>query len=218
MVRLFLWAVGLVAVAALVACSSPTPAVPLGDPKALLAEGRLALDRQDFDLAIQKLQETSRADPQSVEAHFLLGNAYTKKDQWPEAEKSYLAALKLDANHVDARSNLGFVYYQSRKLDAAEKEFRQALALTPNDAEIHYNLGGVLAANNRYEEAVSEFRQATQLDPQLAEPYLGLGSVYSQLGRRDEAIAALRTYLGLASDPTWRAQAEQMLRTLEAQR
>lgn len=71
-----------------------------------------------------------------------------------------------------------------------------------------------MAALNRLGEAESEFLAAKKLDPSLPEPYLGLGSIYKLQGKRTEAMAVLREYLRLSRDPTWRKQAEQMLREL----
>jgi Flp pilus assembly protein TadD len=200
--------------ASLVACT-PAEEIPEGDAAMLQQEGKAALDSGDVDGALTKLQRAAQIDQQSAETHFLLGNAYARKDQYAQAEQAYLQALRLDPSYTDARSNLGVVYYRQGKLQDAEKAFREALGQSPNDADIHYNLGGVLASLNQLDAALSEFNSARELDPSLAEPYLGIGTVYKLQGRRQEAISALREYLSRTSDPTWRAQAEQLLRELE---
>jgi protein O-GlcNAc transferase len=200
----------------LLGCAGPAPSSP-ADVEALVEEAKNALDGGDYDGAIERLKQVVRAAPERAEAHFLLGNAYAKKGQHGQAEEAYRKALELDADYVDAYSNLGFVYYQQQKLSEAEQSFRKALSLEPNDAEIHYNLGGVLAAQNQFDAALTEFLTAQSLDASLPEVYLGLGSIYTRLGRSVEAIQALRTYLSLASDPTWRGEAERMLQQLGAQ-
>ncbi|MBN1399456.1 MAG: tetratricopeptide repeat protein [Anaerolineae bacterium] len=197
-------------------CIGPTPISP-ADADALVENAKSALDRNDYDGAIEGLGQVVRAAPERAEAHFLLGNAYAKKGQHDQAVEAYQKAIELDADYVDAHSNLGFVYYQQQRLPEAEAAFRKALALEPNDAEIHYNLGGVLAAKNQYDAALTEFLTAQSLDASLPEVYLGLGSVYLRLGRNAEATEALRRYLSLSSDPTWRSEAERMLQQLGAQ-
>ena len=194
-----------------VACSSPQPSTPVGDPATLIQEAKNALDGDNYDLAIGNLEQAIRLDANSAEAYFLLGNAYAQKEMLDQAVEQYLKALKIRADYTDARSNLGVAYYRQQKLQEAEKAFRVALSEQPNDAEVHYNLGGVLVALNRIDEGVSEFLKAKEIDPSLPEPYLGLGSVYKLQGKRDEAIASLREYIRLTQDPTWRKEAEQMI-------
>jgi len=192
------------------------PATPSGDAASLIQQAKTAMDAGQTDQAISTLQQVLQSEPDLEEAHFLLGNAYAKQDQFTQAETQYLETLKLNPDHVDARSNLGVTYYREGKLDEAEKMFREALSKQPNDAEIHYNLGGVLAARNQLDEAITEFLKAKELNPSLPEVYLGLGSVYQLQGKKAEAVEALREYLTRSNDPTWRAKAEQMLRELGA--
>ena len=189
-----------------VACTPVT-----GDPAALIEEGRTKLDSGDLDGAIQSLEQATQRDANSAEAHFLLGNAYAKKEQFSQAEQQLRKALEIDDSYTDARSNLGVALYRQGKLQEAEKVFRTALASQPNDAEIHYNLGGVLVALNKLDEALSEFHNAKALDPDLAESYLGMGSIYKLQGKSEQAISMLREYLRLSDDPTWREHARQMI-------
>ena len=182
-----------------------------GDPSALIQEGRDKLDSGDLDGAIQSLEQATQIDTNSAEAHFLLGNAYAKKQQFAQAEEQLRKALDIDDSYTDARSNLGVALYRQGKLQEAEQAFRTALASQSNDAEIHYNLGGVLVALNQLDGALSEFQKAKDLDPNLAESYLGLGSVYKLQGESEQAIAMLREYLRLSEDPTWREHARSMI-------
>lgn len=200
-------------ICSLVACGPGAP-TPSQDLSALVQEARAALDAGKADEAIPKLQQALKLDANSVEAHFLLGNAYAKKEQFPQAEEQFLQALKLDEKNTDAQSNLGVVYYRQGKLQEAEKAFRAALAQQPNDAEIHYNLGGVLIAMNKVGDALTEFLKAKELNPSLPESYLGLGSAYKLQGRRSEAVEALREYLELSKDPAGQQIAQQLLQEM----
>ncbi|MBC7238067.1 MAG: tetratricopeptide repeat protein [Chloroflexi bacterium] len=185
-----------------------------GDAQALIEQARADLEAERYTEAVSKLEQALRQDDRVAEAHFLLGNAYARQNQFAQAEQEYLRALELDTEHSDARSNLGVVLYQQGKYDRAREAFETVLRNHPDDAEVHYNLGGVLAAMNRFDEAIEHFQRATVLNPQLAEPYLGLGSVYQLQGKKEQAIAALKQYLQRATDETWRRQAEQKIREM----
>lgn len=167
-----------------------------------------------------KIGEAERAAaqaPEDAETAFQLGNAYAEAGRYPEAEQAYSRAVELNPEHVDASSNLGVIYYKQGRLADAEALFRTILAANPDDAEIRYNLGGALAAQNKLDEAAREFEKAREAQPDLAQPYLGLGTVYQAQGKKAEAIEALRKYVELSQDPTWREQAKQMLRDLGAE-
>jgi len=198
------------------ACGFGQTSRPVSDVSVFVQEAETALEGGRPDVAIDKLRQALEGDPQSVEARFMLGNAYAQKAQFAQAEEQFLETLKLDHDNADVRSNLGVIYYRQGKLNKAEEAFRAALTLKKGDAEIHYNLGGVLAALNRFDDAVAEFLTAKEIDPSLPEPYLGLGSVYKLQGKQDEAVAVLKEYLKRSQDPSWRQQAEQMLREMES--
>jgi len=209
----------IVVVATLVGCAgAPSPEAgptPEGNVQDLITEAKTALDSQNVSLAVQKLEQAIAIDSNSVEAHFVLGNAYTQNNQLDKAEELFTRAIEIDPNHTDARSNLGVVLYRQQKFPQAADAFRKAIELEPNDADVQYNLGGVLAAQGNFTEAEQHFLRARELDPNPPQVYLGLGSIYKEQGRKQEAIDNLRIYLEKASDPTWRQQAEQMLKELE---
>ena len=102
-------------------CSSSTTPLPSSDSQVLLEEAQKAIDAQDWETAISKLEEVLRSTPNSAKAHFLLGNVYAQQDQFTKAEEHFNKALELDPKYVDARSNLGVVYYRQGKLQEAEK-------------------------------------------------------------------------------------------------
>ena len=208
--------------AALAGCSADAPAAtPAGDELAvLLREGSQLLAQHDATAAALVFERAVALAPESADAHFLLGNAYSECLRHAEAETQYNETLALRPDDLNALSNLGVSYYNQGRFTEAEETLRAALAERPDDAEWHYNLGGVLLAMGRTDEALDEFTAANTLAPELPHPYLGLGSIYVSLGEADKAVAALERYLELTvadGDTEWRARAQDMLEQIKGQ-
>lgn len=100
-----------------------------------------------LDLA---LREYERAAVGAVRSRALTcqGNIFLARQQWPEAEARYRAALELEPNDLLALNNLAWLLgSQGRSLDEAERLIRHALTLNPEPrADLEDTLATVLAA------------------------------------------------------------------------
>jgi len=200
-------------------CGASQATAPVETPSQevsqMLEEGRDLLERGETDAAITVLEQVVAADPSLAEAHFLLGNAFTRAGRLEGAEEAFRSALELRADDADALSNLGVVLYQMGKLPEAVKQFEKAARLMPDDAEIQYNLGGAFFAQGKVDEAIKAFEAAREKEPDLAEVYLGLGYAYKEQGDMQRAIEAFRRFLELSDDVGWKTKAQEELRVLE---
>lgn len=174
-------------------------------------------------------EATAQANPNSAQAQFELGNAYTDAGQWEQAQAAYQKAIELDPNFQSAYANLGVVYYQLGQLDLSASQYQKALELDPTDGDVAYNLGALylqqalLKGNppdpNLVKQAIDQLQQAIKLDPDLAEPYFSLGVAYKALDQKTEAIQAFETFLARNSnqDPRANQEAQRYLDTLRSQ-
>ncbi|MBE7556635.1 MAG: tetratricopeptide repeat protein [Anaerolineales bacterium] len=174
-------------------------------------------------------EATAQANPNSAQAQFELGNAYTDAGQWEQAQAAFQKAIELDPNFQSAYANLGVVYYQLGQLDLSASQYQKALELDPTDGDVAYNLGALylqqalLKGNppdpDSVKQAVDQLQQAIELDPDLAEPYFSLGVAYKALNQKTEAIQAFETFLARNSnqDPRASQEAQRYLDTLRSQ-
>ncbi len=88
-------------------------------------------------------EATAQANPNSAQAQFELGNAYTDAGQWEQAQAAFQKAIELDPNFQSAYANLGVVYYQLGQLDLSASQYQKALELDPTDGDVAYNLGAL---------------------------------------------------------------------------
>jgi tetratricopeptide (TPR) repeat protein len=88
---------------------------------------------QNVNSAITLLDAAQKINPKSAEIHNLYGLIHVAKEEYPAAEKNYLAALACNNNFALAHYNLALVYdnfYQD--IDSAIAHYQQYLALVGN--------------------------------------------------------------------------------------
>ena len=75
-----------------------------------LEQGKVALDKNDFDLAISCFTEAIRLDQKCAMAYGYRGRAYQKKGDTDRAITDSVKAIQLDPNNAQAYFHRGFVY------------------------------------------------------------------------------------------------------------
>lgn len=206
----------------LAACggSSPAAGTPAaaGDAIELINSAQAALDSGNLDQAVKDFQ-ASVEKGKSLDAYFGLGNAYTRLNNFAEAEKAYQEALKINPNHTATLSNLGVAYYQQGRLDEAMDAFEKALKISPNDAETYYLLGAAQLQLGKMDEAEKSLLKALDINPTLPEARFGLAMLRKLQNRTEDAIKEFEAFLNgpPAQDPQARQQAENLLKELRGQ-
>jgi tetratricopeptide (TPR) repeat protein len=124
----------------------------------------------------------------------------------------------IEFGYSQMHNTVGAILGGRGDMAGAADAFAQALAENPLDLSARRNLGVALHELGRYEEAAEHFRLAVQGHRGYHEAWIGLGRALAKLGRNDEAREALRQPLVLEppAPPEVRAQAEELLRTLES--
>ncbi len=104
--------------------------------------------------------------PHDPEPHTRAAALYEHQKDWPNAEREYLAAEKIQ-HSTEVLAGLVNVYQQMNRASDAEAMLREYLKLQPTDAEAHLQLGRILLAQGKKDEAVKEFAvaHAGQGDP-----------------------------------------------------
>lgn len=113
---------------------------------------------------------------------------YSKKQDFKNAEKFYLKALKEDPNFVEIYDNLGRIYRRTGKYDKAIFNYKKSLELYPEGIMAHQNIAVVYSIKKDYENAIKEYREIINLSPNNAEGYFGLANSYMTISKFDLAI------------------------------
>jgi Flp pilus assembly protein TadD len=136
----------------------------------------------------------------TARAQFLLGKASYEAALFPQAEESFLAVLRADAQFPGVHLELGKVYISERRTDDAVEQLREALKESPSDEEANYFLGSLLIRENRYEQGVPYLEEAKRLKPDSYGVYLYLGRAKLHLGQTSAAVTLLQKAVELNPD------------------
>lgn len=178
----------------------------------VLAQGAIeAMRAGRDDEAIQKFNELVVKVPTCSDCYYNLGVAYSKKQQYAEAEASFLKATELAPNSADAYTGLANLYNAQKKFDQAQQASAKAAELASaggggGSAEALYNQGVILWNAGKFAEAKVQFEAAIAADANMAMAHYQLGMANLNLGQIPEARKAFEGYL--KAEPTGAKAAE----------
>ena len=127
------------------------------------------LGRSSGLLSKQAMDTLVTAYPDSVRAHQAMAENYFVLRQMPQAEREFLAALKLRPDTPELHLELGNVYAKSSQWEKAEAEFRAQTKMQPGNAEAAYRLGSALLQQGKAHEAREELIRADHLRAEMPE-------------------------------------------------
>ena len=151
----------------------------------------LNADRR-YGEAIEPLKIALDLQPDYVQAHLALGDAYLKQGDTGEARAEYLRALELQPNYAAAFDGLGRLFETTGQDDQAEQQYRKSLEINVAFADAYTHLGDLYLRRSRPEDAVQLFLKAISVKPDFSSAYTRLGVAYGRVKQYDDAIAAIR--------------------------
>jgi tetratricopeptide (TPR) repeat protein len=199
----------------LIGCDAATPTPAPADTAAAakhVEAAKTAIKDKKLDVAITEAEAAVKANPNSDDAQFVLGNAYNqaasvegdsakRQSYLTKAADAYLSTIKLNPTRDDAHTNLGTVYYQTGEFDKAEEQAQAALKIKPNDARTHYLLGTIYLQRDPkkdptvLDKAQKAFEAAVANESDLGAGYIGLANVF--LFKGDYVNAKLQAQKGV---------------------
>jgi tetratricopeptide (TPR) repeat protein len=157
----------------------------------------LAYADQQYDQALQELQEALRLDPNAVEAWFYQGLVYAAMNRHPDALASWERARQLRPSDIDVAFQLGALYFADAQYDRAEPLLQQVYQVEPSRPNLGYYLGFIEYRQKNYRRAIDYLRANVPSDDnfaQLTRFYAGLamGALGFPAQARAEVEEALR--------------------------
>jgi len=144
--------------------------------------------------------------PDSARSHQAMGENYFVLRQMPQAEREFLAALKLGPDTPELHLELGDVYAKSSQWEKADAEFRAQARMQPGNAEAAYRLGSALLQQGKGHEAREQLSRADRLRPDMPETLYVLGKSALLEGDAKEAEKSWLKLLSIEKDGELAAQ------------
>ena len=135
-----------------------------------------------------------RIDPNSAEAHAVLGLVAVDRHRTAQGQAEYRRAIALDARYAPAHQWYGTSLLLDGKGEAAYQELQKAANLDPESVAATDWLSQAAYMARRYRDALDYAHQALDLSPHRYGVYQTIGMASAALGDYREAIAAYQTY------------------------
>ena len=167
-----------------------------------IAQARQALERGDFDAAIQASERSLRRRPKDIAALTVLARARLAKGESNAAAGTLAEIVKLDPGTAWAFVALGDIYLSGGQLPQAEALLRKALLLEPDNAVAQAKMGIVLCENNDLSGGEFHLRQSLRLNDKEPGVLADLALNLTQQGRTGEAHSLYAQACERAPDDT----------------
>jgi tetratricopeptide (TPR) repeat protein len=183
-------------------------------PKAAVQEYEKGLDearKGDRPAAVARLEAAIKIEPAFFNAHNSLAILYHKMKRYPEAEREYREAQKLNPRSAAPLINLGSVHIEqavenvadstmSRTLlNEALESLNAAARLQPSSPVAAYLTGVVYYMTHFFEEAEMHFKKALEFSSgRLVQSRLALADIYFRIQEWDNVVNQLDAYLAFA--------------------
>jgi tetratricopeptide (TPR) repeat protein len=149
------FAIGAIALLILAGCASQ-----------YITSGKIYMQQQNWDKAIEQFQEEVKANPQNGEAYIWLGKAYAGAREYEKASDAFTKGASLGE--------------KTKKILKDEALFVWGV----------YNAAGTKAVKREdYKKAEGYFNTAIQYEPDSASTYSLLGFVYTKLGDSTKVVS-----------------------------
>jgi type IV pilus assembly protein PilF len=159
------------------------------------------LQANDLENAFDRTQRVLKTDPNSAEAHAMLGLIYGRTGESEKAENSFGRALKLAPDKGAVLNAYGTWLCQQRRFTEAEIQLDKAL-LDPRapGPQILYNAGKCAQQAGWREKAEKHLRRALASAPNDPQILFALAEVELSLGKTLEARAFIQRREAMGAD------------------
>jgi protein O-GlcNAc transferase len=171
---------------------------------------------QGGDLAAAEMlyRQVLALQPQSFDAHHLLGVLLAQRGDHDQAHRELDQALTLRPGDPTALSSIGKQRMAAGDFAGARLAYEQALAARPGHSGLLFARGNAWRALGDDKAAEQDYRAAIAADANFADAHNNLGALLEQQGATDEALACFdrATTLAPANSEAWNNRASLLVR------
>ncbi len=176
-----------------------------------VTSARLYFRNNDWNRAIEQLEQAVKLYPNNPEAHFLLGQAYGRKERFKEMVREFDLSLKLSnkfAVPIAAESerywvekyNAAIIALDKEQYTEAENYLLTAILIDTSKYEGYKKLAAIYLLTNRTEKSLALYERLLKDDPQNIDLLSSIANIYYSQQRYQEAVSVLNKILSVAPD------------------
>lgn len=159
--------------------------------------------REAMPKAKDAAMKAREIDDTLAEAHTSLAMIRLNYDwDWPEAEREFRRAIRLDSSYVNAHHWYSHFLLVTGRTEESLAESRRALDLDPLDLIINVHLGWHYLYSRDYDEAIKQLNKSIEMDKNYGLAHRFLGLTYERKAMYADAIAELQKAVSLAGGTT----------------
>jgi YYY domain-containing protein len=158
------------------------------------------------ELSLTALEQAVTADPRNASLAFGLADRYRRDGRLADAARVLEPAARANPNDIGLHHLWGDILAEAGRYTEAEAAYLQA-ARTDGSAGNWNKLGAALLLWGELDKAEIALLQAIGANPSEAEPYYHLAVLFSLRGDSANAAANAQSYLALAPNGRWAAEA-----------
>jgi tetratricopeptide (TPR) repeat protein len=154
--------------------------------RALQNLGLTYADKEDFNRALNCLEDAVGLAPNEVEFRMSFANVLTKAGLFEEAEKQWFAACNINPNHSDCFVGFGEFLLDLNAFDEAQECFVRALNLSPKSLRVLDDMGENYRHMGNLEKSLACYDQSLTLEPGRLKSLSGKANVLLEHGKLAE--------------------------------
>lgn len=144
---------------------------------------------KEWALAMQQAQEAVRIEPDSADAHNVLGAALANTGEFEGGIAEMRRAIKLDPNNSARYCFLAEALARSGKISEAIETYKYAIQLAPNDLDSRLLLSNAFYRLGRFDDAIAGFSEVIAMDGKSATAFKGRAFSYRSKGEFAKSIS-----------------------------
>ena len=165
--------------------------------QAALARGFAALNAGRIEEAADCCRQVLQAEPDLVQAHFLVGLTALEADDRPAAYRAFQSVVRLEPAHAAGWAQLARLFMGNGEVNRADAALEKAAQCNSEDPYVHDLLGAVCSLMGEHGLARDWFRRATQAQPGNPAFMLNLANNHVYHGETASAVKLLRDIIAI---------------------
>lgn len=138
--------------------------------------------------AAQTFQDILTSEPDIPLLYQYLGICYMRLERFPEAQKTYEAAIKRGIDSSGFRMNLGIINTKERDFSDAQTELETAIKMDSLNVPAYFYLADLLRIKGQPDQAIERYKKALEIDPDFVYAVNGLAMSYAALKNDEKAV------------------------------